>query len=231
MAKTRRRTGSDDKYRASRQRIDPVDPTEIGKVIYTLDAYRNNIFYEVSWIDRLVDEGRLGRSFGSMWKSVRKDLFKMARVTSRVPGITRLARMQSHTEALWQIAVPILFIMLFVGLFAPQNPIVGAISPYVMIIAFSSLILGVLSRYVVGARIAKRIDEYIGANPEINVLRAKGLKDSIQVLFDELRQFAIRNDVDPENHLVGIELLDYNGIEIVKDPKPWRKYYLVKVEI
>lgn len=231
MTKTKERTDSDDTYGASRQRMDPVDSADIGKVIYTLDAYRNNIFYDVSWIDRLVDEGRLGRPFGNKWKSVRRDLFKMARVTSRVPGIARLAKIQSYTEAFWQISVPILFIMLFVGLFAPENPIIGIISPYVMILAFSALILGVLSRYIVGARIAKRINAYIEENPEVNVLRAKGLKDSIDILFDELRRFVIRNDLNPEDHLVGVELLDYPDIEVVKNPKPWRKYYLVKVEV
>jgi hypothetical protein len=34
---------------------------------------------------------------------------------------------------------------------------------------------------------------------------------------------------EPEEHLIGIGLLDYDFIEVVKEPRPWRKYYLVKL--
>lgn len=231
MSKRSRKPGPNGLGGTRGRSVGSVDPTEIGKVIYTLDAYRNNIFYDISWIDKLVNERRLGRSFGNEWSSIKKDLFKMARVTSRVPGAVRLARIQSFFEALWQISVPILFIMLFVGLFAPQNPIVGVISPFVMVLAFSALILGVLSRFLIGARIAKKIDEYIEENPEINVIRAKELKQYIQILINELRHYILSTDASPEDHLIGVGLLDYRGIEVVKDSKPWRQYYLVKVDV
>lgn len=89
-----------------------MDPTDIRKVIYALDGYRAHLFYDITWIDRKVESGTLGPDFTANWKSLRRKMIKMARVLSSIPGIPRLARLQSYFEALWQVAVPVVFIML-----------------------------------------------------------------------------------------------------------------------
>lgn len=208
-----------------------LDPDNIRKVIYAIDAYRNHVFYDISWIDKMVESKTLGREFADMWKPLRRKMIKMASVTGRIPGLVRLARIQSYTEALWQFSVPILFIMLFVGLIAPGLPLIGVIAPYVMIFAFGSVIVGILSRSLVGGRIAQRINQYYEEHPDVDIQRDPDLHKAVQHLIGKLRQYIKQNGEDPEDHLVGLESLDYRGIKVVKEPRPWRKYSLVKVVI
>jgi hypothetical protein len=213
------------------RRVSNLDPDNIRKVIYAIDAYRNHVFYDISWIDKMVDNKTLGREFADMWKPLRRKMVKMASVTGRIPGLIRLARIQSYTEALWQFSVPILFIMLFVGLIAPGIPLIGVIAPYVMIFAFASVIIGILSRSLVGGRISQRINQYFENHPDVDDRRDPELHKAVQHLIGKLRQYVKQNEEDPEDHLVGIESLDYRNIKVVKEPRPWRKYSLVKVVI
>jgi len=153
----------------------------------------------------------------------------MAKSATSHPESIRLARYQSYTEGLYQVAVPIVFVVLIIGLVAPQTPIIGALAPYIMILAFSSMIIGLLGRYILGAKIGKNIDKYFIDNPDAQVLRSDELKSVIQNLLNLLRQILFYDDEDPEDHLVGLGLVDYEHIEIVKKPRPWRQYYLCKI--
>lgn len=208
-----------------------MDPTDIRKVIYALDGYRAHLFYDITWIDRKVESGTLGPDFAANWKSLRRKMIKMARVLSSIPGIPRLARLQSYFEALWQVAVPVVFIMLFAGIIAPELPFVRDLAPYFVAIAFAALLTGLLSRFLIGRRIGGRIETYFVNNPEAHKLRAYELRDAVQVLIEELRRFIHRTGQDPKKHLVGVGFIDYKHIEVKKKPRPWRKYYLVKVSL
>ncbi|MFW9886601.1 MAG: hypothetical protein ACFFER_00350 [Candidatus Thorarchaeota archaeon] len=206
-----------------------VDTDDLRKAIYHIDAYRSHIFYNLSFVEKMVEQGTLGRTFGQNWKKLSRRLIRMARGPTSNPHTIRLARYQSYTEAFWQIAIPIVFVLLIVGLIAPNIPVISAIAPYVMVIAFSAMVIGLLGRSLIGARIAKSIDEYFENNPEAQQLRVEELKSVVQLLINELRQALHQMKEEPDDHLVGIGLLDYNHIEVVKEPRPWRKYYLVKV--
>jgi hypothetical protein len=206
-----------------------TDPDDIRKAIYHIDAYRSHIYYNLSFVDKMVEEGTLGDAFEQNWKKLKRKLIKMAKAATSHSATLRLARYQSYTEGIFQVAVPIVFIVLIIGLVAPQTPIIGAIAPYVMIIAFSAMIIGLLGRYLLGARIAKNIDKYFIDNPDAQVLRSDELKSVIQDLINLLRQVLFYEDEDPKDNLVGIGIVDYDHIEIVKTPRPWRQYYLVQV--
>jgi len=206
-----------------------IDPTEIGKVAYTIDAYRSHVFYDFSWIDKKVEAGNLGRKFADEWKSVQLKMYKMARITVKIPGARRLSKIQSFIEAMWQILVPIAFILLFVSLFAPGIDILRLIGPYMIFLALGSLLAGLLSRALIGARIAHKIDAYFRDNPEAQKLRSSDLRETVQMLIEELRQFLLQTGEEPSKHLVGLGFVDYDHIEVVKKPRPWRRYYLVKV--
>lgn len=209
--------------------IGEPDPDDIRKAIYHIDAYRSHIFYNLSFVDKMVERGTLGKRFGENWKKLRRRLIKMARAPTSNPRMLRLARYQSYTEAFWQIAVPVVFILLIIGLIAPGNPIVGAFAPYVMVIAFSAMIIGLLGRSLLGARIARNIEEYFEENPEAQELRGEELRAVIQSMINELRRILHQSQEDPKDHLIGLGVLDYDYIEIVKEPRPWRKYYLVQI--
>ncbi|MHA2142944.1 MAG: hypothetical protein ACXADD_15780 [Candidatus Thorarchaeota archaeon] len=206
-----------------------IDTDDVRKAIYHIDAYRSHIFYNLSFLEKMVESGTLGRNFSQKWKKLSRRLIKMARGPTSNPSTVRLARYQSYTEAFWQIAIPIVFILLIVGLIAPNLPVISTIAPYVMIIAFSAMIIGLLGRNLLGARIAKHIEEYFQTNPEAQLLRVEELQSVVQGLINELRRALHQMKEEPEEHLIGIGLLDYDFIEVVKEPRPWRKYYLVKI--
>lgn len=217
------------KGKAKRTPSGEIDTDDLRKAIYHIDAYRSHIFYNLSFVEKMVEQGTLGRAFGQNWKKLSRRLIRMARGPTSNPYTIRLARYQSYTEAFWQIAIPIVFVLLIVGLIAPNIPVISAIAPYVMIIAFSAMVIGLLGRSLIGARIAKSIDEYFENNPEAQQLRVEELKSVVQLLINELRRALHEMKEEPDDHLVGIGLVDYNHIEVVKAPRPWRKYYLVKV--
>ncbi|UCH04065.1 MAG: hypothetical protein JSW05_10845 [Candidatus Thorarchaeota archaeon] len=205
------------------------DPDDIRKAIYHIEAYRSHVFYNLSFVDDMVERGSLGRTFGKDWKKLRRRLIKMARATASNPANLRLARYQSLTEAFWQIAVPIVFVLMIAALIAPGLPFISTIAPYIMVVAFSAMIVGLLGRFILGARIARNIEAYFTENPEAQELRVEDLRTTVQGLINELRRILYSSSEDPEDHLVGIALLDYEYIEVVKKPRPWRQYYLVKV--
>ncbi|MFW9957790.1 MAG: hypothetical protein ACFFCT_06955 [Candidatus Odinarchaeota archaeon] len=206
-----------------------VDPDDIRKAIYHIDAYRSHIFYNLSFIDDMVKKGTLPRSFGENWKDLKRKLIKMAKAATSNPETLQLARYQSYTESAWQIAVPVVFVILIAGMLAPQSPILGLVAPFLMIIAFSAMILGLLGRSFLGARIARNIMHYFDDNPEAQKLRSDELRITIQALINDLRQILSDKDEDPAKHLVGLGLLDYSYIDVVKEPRPWRQYYLVRI--
>jgi hypothetical protein len=226
--KSRRKRGTT-RRESGVTKVKETDPDDIRKAIYHIDAYRSHIYYNLSFVDKMVDNGTLGDEFEQNWKKLKRKLIKMAKAATSHPANLRLAKYQSYTEGTYQIAVPIVFVVLIIGLVAPQTPVIGAIAPYIMIIAFSAMIIGLLGRYILGARIGKNIDKYFIDNPDAQVFRSDELKSVIQGLINLLRQIIFFEDEDPKDHLVGIGILDYDHIEIVKSPRPWRQYYLVQV--
>lgn len=229
MSRRSKRRRSERRRETESSKAAEADPDDIRKAIYHIDAYRSHIYYNLSFINKMVDQGTLGEYFGQNWKRLKRNLIKMAKSATSHPESIRLARYQSYTEGLYQVAVPIVFVVLIIGLVAPQTPIIGAIAPYIMIIAFSSMIIGLLGRYILGNRIGKNIDKYFIDNPDAQVLRSDELKSIIQNLINLLRQILFYEDEDPEDHLVGLGLVDYEHIEIFKKPRPWRQYYLCKI--
>lgn len=227
----------DESRRTDRGRSQPsarqskIDPTEIGKVAYTIDAYRSHVFYDFSWIDRKAQQGNLGRPFADDWKSVQLKMYKMARITVKIPGARRLAKIQSYVEAMWQILVPVAFIILFASLLAPGIGMIQQIAPYMIFVALGSLLTGLVSRSILGARIASKIDAYFRENPEAQKLRSGDLRETVQMLIEELRQYLLQTGEEPEKHMVGLGCIDYDHIEVVKKPRPWRRYYVVKVTL
>lgn len=206
-----------------------ADSDDIRKAIYHIDAYRSHIYYNLSFIDDMVEKGTLGENFGQKWKKLKRNLIKMARGATSRPDSIRLARYQSYTEGVWQVAVPIVFIVLIIGLLAPQTPFIGFLAPYIMILAFSSMIIGLLGRSILGNKIRQNIDKYFIDNPDAQQLRSDELKSVIQNLINLLRQILYLEEEEPKDNLVGIGIVDYDHIEIVKTPRPWRQYYLVQV--
>ncbi|MFW9963578.1 MAG: hypothetical protein ACFFCX_08445 [Candidatus Sifarchaeia archaeon] len=229
MSRKNRRKRAASRRESGVTKTKETDPDDIRKVIYHIDAYRSHVYYNLSFVDDMVENGTLGESFSQSWKNLRRKLIKMAKAATSNPDTIRLARYQSYTEGIWQVAVPVVFVILIVGLIAPQAPLIGVIAPYIMIAAFASMIVGLLGRSILGTRISRNIDKYFIENPDAQQLRSDELKGVIQGLINLLREILYYEDEEPKDHLVGIGIVDYEHIEIVKTPRPWRQYYLVQV--
>ncbi len=229
MSRKDRRKRAESRRESGNVKAKETDSDDIRKAIYHIDAYRSHIYYNLSFVDDMVEKGTLGESFGRNWKDLRRKLIKMAKAATSHPETIRLARYQSYTEGIWQVAVPVIFVILIIGLIAPQAPIIGMIAPYIMVFAFAAMIIGLLGRYILGARISRRIDKYFIDNPEAQQLRSDELKLVIQDLINLLRQILYFEDEEPKDHLVGVGIVDYDNVEIVKTPRPWRQYYLVQI--
>mgnify|MGYP005831235387 CR=1 FL=1 len=213
------------------KQIKTIDPDDIRKAIYLIDAYRTH-FYDISWIDKKVDEGTLGNHFRPLWKNLRKRMVKMASVSSHIIGVKKLAKIQSYFEALWQIFVPLVIITFFVNIFAPETfSFIKGIALYITVLAFSSMLIGLIGRFMIGGKIGKKIDEHFQQNPEAQKIASQEIKAAVQLLIDELRRYLRETGEKPKKHLIGISFLDYNGIKMVKKPKPWRKYYLAQLNL
>ncbi len=212
-------------------RTKELDPTDIRKVIYTLDAYRSHLFYDIAWIDAKVEKGTLGRDFAVKWKELRSMIFKMAHVPASLPSVPSLVRLQGHFETLWQIAGPLVFILLFASLLIPRLPFVANVAPYIMIAGLSMLLIGVLARYIVGREIGRRIEDHFAKNPELHKSQVHQLREAVQLLIEELRRFVRETGDKPKKHPVGVGLVDYEHVKVSKKPRPWRRYYLVTVTV
>jgi len=222
---------SERKQRDASPRTALLDPTDIRKVIYTLDAYRSHLFYDIGWIDAKVEQKTLGRSFAAKWKELRRTMIRMAHVPASLPSIPRLVRLQSYFEALWQIAAPLIFVVLFTSLLAPQLPFISSVAPYIMIAGLGALLVGLLARFLIGRQIGRQIDDHFAKNPDLHKAKAQELREAVQLLIEELRRFIRETGDQPKKHLVGVGLLDYEHIEVAKKPRPWRRYYLVTVNV
>lgn len=207
-----------------------INPDDVRKTLYLIDCYRVHLFYDINWIDRKVEEGTLGREFASSWKNLRKRMIKMASVTSHIPGVRRLVKIQSTFESLWQIALPLIIVITFANIFAPQTfSIIKIVTPFLAILAFSSILLSLFARSFLGGRIGKKIEQHFKNNPEAQEIAGQEIKQSVQMLIEELRKFLKETNQEPKKHLIGINFFDYDHIKIVKKPKPWRRYYLAEV--
>lgn len=207
-----------------------IDPDAVRKAIYLIDSYRAHLFYDIAWIDKKVAEGKLGKRFKISWKNLRKTMIKMASISSEIAGVRKLAKIQNYLEALWQICVPLVVIAVFLSLFVPQNlSFVKGMTIYLLAIAFSSMILGLIGRFVVGGKIGRKIEGHFLRNPDAHKFKNYEIRASVQLLIEELRIHIRESNQNPHKHLIGLNFLDYKNIRVSKKPRPWRKYYLAEV--
>jgi hypothetical protein len=207
-----------------------INPDDVRKAIYLIDSYRAHLFYDISWIDKRVNEGKLGNRFKLQWKKLRKVMIKMASVSNEIAGVRKLAKIQNYLEALWQIIIPLIVVTAFLSILAPQSfSLIKGIAVYLTVIAFSSLILGLVGRFMIGGKIGRKIEEHFLRNPAAHEFKIYEVKDAVQLLIDELHKFLKESDQKPSKHRIGLNLMDYKNVKIVKKPKPWRKYYIAEI--
>ena len=208
-----------------------IDPAALRKAIWLIDSYRADLFYDLTWIEKKAEEGNLGRSFHSKWKDLKNDMMKMASVTSRVPGITKLARMQGYFESLSQISIPLIVFTGLVDIMVPGGLHLPFPASYLTVVMVSLMIASLAARSLMGKRIGAKIEGYLRNNPDTNKLKKFEVKDAVQSLIEELRKYLSETGKVPKKHLVGLTFLDYDHVEMVSKPRPWRRYYLAQVTV
>ena len=207
-----------------------ISPDAVRKAIYLIDSYRAHLFYDISWINKKVQEGKLGNRFKLRWKKLRKIMIKMASISNEIAGVRELAKIQNYLEASWQIIVPIIVVTLFLSILAPQRfTLIKGITVYLSVIAFSSVILGLVGRFIIGGKIGRKIEEHFLRNPGAHEFKIYEVRDAVQLLIDELRKFLMISKQNPKKYRIGLNFMDYKYVKMVKKPKPWRKYYIAEI--
>jgi len=207
-----------------------ISPDDLRKAIYLIDSYRAHLFYDISWIDKRVKEGKLGNRFKVRWKKLRKVMIKMASISNEIAGVRKLAKIQNYLEASWQIIVPLIVLIAFLSVLAPQSfSLIKGTTVYLTVIAFSSIILGLVGRFIIGWKIGRKIEEHFLKNPEAHEFKIYEVRNAVQLLIDELRKFLKESNQNPSKHRIGLNFMDYKYVKMVKKPKPWRKYYIAEI--
>jgi hypothetical protein len=157
-------------------------------------------------------------------------MIKMASISNEIAGVRELAKIQNYLEASWQIIVPIIVVTLFLSILAPQRfTLIKGITVYLSVIAFSSVILGLVGRFIIGGKIGRKIEEHFLRNPGAHEFKIYEVRDAVQLLIDELRKFLMISKQNPKKYRIGLNFMDYKYVKMVKKPKPWRKYYIAEI--
>lgn len=203
------------------------------ELITFLDGYRVAHCKDPAIIDKKISERKMvgvNRNIKQIWKSVKKDLYKVANFPMSLPSVARLAKFQSLFRMIETIMLVLTFSLGLVSLLT-HAPIFHGILPTALIallISFSSAFL--LEKFL-GRKIAIEIDNFYKTHPVKFEKVFKRLKTIVQRLIDDLNANIDKQKRDPEKFKFGLYDVDYSGIKIVNEPSPTRNYFLVMPSI
>jgi hypothetical protein len=202
--------------------------TSLVALIFLLDGYRVNRFENPAAVEKAVRKGDLGGEISRKWKEIRPSLDKMASLPASIPGVVRLTQVRiafrflasAYTSAALMLVVARFVLRLSYGEFGEWFVISAA---GVVPVAW---LIGELANY----RIAKKVEESFEKNPRsLEVIRSD-LKKTVQTLLYTLFRHIRRAGQDPKKFAFKMYNADYEGIEVVRMPTRWAKYYLVSIK-
>jgi hypothetical protein len=202
--------------------------TSLVELIFLLDGYRINRFENPDAVEKTAQKGALGGDIAGKWKEIRASLDEMASVPGSLPGIARLTQVRigfrflasMYTAAALMLVVARFVLRLEYGLLGEWLVIsTVAVVPIAWVIAE-------LANY----RIAKRVEEFFEKNPRSLEAIRSDLKRTVQSLLFTLFHQIRRAGQDPKKFAFKMYNVDYEGIEVVRMPSRWVKYYLVSIK-
>ena len=198
-------------------------------LITVLDAYRINRTYSTEFVDKKINEGELPRSFIQQWGAIRGVLHKLAALGPKVPNVEKWLNQRQYVSfasmAMLTIAVPLL-VFTWVLQLEWLQPFALPLS----VIAIALLLISWLTSAWYNRKVAWAIHDYIEAHPELVESERRALKKWTQALIHHLARLLRKGNEDPNKYLVKFFNIDYQGIDVLKEPSGLRKHYVVRIK-
>lgn len=203
-------------------------------LITFLDGYRVAHCKDPAIIDKKISEEKMvgmSRNIKRIWKSVKRDLYKVANLPMSLPNVARLVKIQSVFRMIETIMLVLTFSLGLVSFLAHAPIFLQGILPMALIALLISFSSAFLLEKILGRKIAVEIDNFYKAHPGKFEKVFKRLKIIVQGLIDDLNVYVVKHKKNPEKIKLGLYNVDYSGIKIVNEPSLTRNYFLVMPSI
>lgn len=176
-------------------------------VTFLLDAYRVYHPEEYGWIEKAIEEGRMGKRFKEDWKEIRKNLNKIARIPKKLEYLLRWANIQSGLKLIGLLATTLgmgVIMTSFLGIYFRHPFFSGLFSVMVDYAAIPLLLLftiGFLGPIYMGRRISKARMAYFREREKYYREIDQRLKSYTQKMIDSLAEHYRREGI------IGVESL------------------------
>ena len=198
-------------------------------LITVLDGYRIHRCYDVTFIEKGVQKGAVPRAFIRQWPTIRSVLYKFAAVGPDVPHVqeymARRQKVQFVALVLLTFALPIVVL-----------PWVFRIqgwdwftTPF-LLAAVAGLLISLLSTGWYNRKVSWLVFYHIENNPNLFAEEREHLKKWAQLLIWHASRLIRKDEVKVEKQLVKFWNDDYDGIIVLKEPKGFRKHYVVQLK-
>jgi hypothetical protein len=202
--------------------------TSLVELIFLLDGYRINRFENPDAVERTVEKGALGGDIAGKWKEIRASLDEMASVPGSLPGVVRLTQVRIGFRFLASMYTAAA-LMLVVARFVLRVEY-GLLGEWLVISTVAVVPIAWVIAELANYRIAKRVEEFFKKNPRSLEAIRSNLKRTVQSLLFTLFHQIRRAGQDPKKFAFKMYNVDYEGIEVVRMPSRWVKYYLVSIK-
>lgn len=202
--------------------------TSLVALIFLLDGYRINLFENPAAVDKAIKKGELGGEIARKWKEIRLSLDKMASVPASIPGVVRLTQVRTTFRFLASIYTSAALILIVARFILRLS--YGQFGEWLVISTVGVLPTAWVIAELANYRIAKKLEEFFEKNPRSLEEIRSDLKRTVQSLLYTLFHQIRRTGQDPKKFAFKMYNADYEGIEVVRMPSRWAKYYLVSIK-
>lgn len=186
-------------------------------IIESLDGFRSGYFTDIDRLMIMYKELGLGGRIRK-WKDIRRDLERLVLSSIR----TKEARKYLNYEKLVSKVYKIILILMTISLLSPLLGI--PILTITLVIALSTIFPIILfTRLYIREKIRLiYISNQSRLKDEINRIR-----EDISLLIQEVARLSRKVKLDPRSISMNLINIDYEGIEVVKRPGRFSRYYTV----
>jgi len=223
-------------------RYDVKEPQDFAELIFFLDSYRVLQYTELTYIEKMVREGRLGMRFKEEWDSVRRLLIKMAGLPHEIRHILGWAKLQNMMNFVGSVTYPLVLLLLAILFFMTWGREYEGVKQITGILGYVSIpILGLVvtakvAPLFIGKKISDELQRYRERNLEKFQSYENQIKEIVQDLIHSLAYEARRRKLRPKSEETSAPKLtlrvfntDYEGIRVVKGAGRFRKFFEVEL--
>jgi len=205
------------------------------KILMLIDGYRKLNIEDFAWADKEVKQGKMGTIFSKEWREIREVLLKFAREAGSQRNLLNLAALQQILiqVGLVMSAITTLLATLSVVAFVFHFQWMKLI-PEILSYAFIPLLIGIAVMLVgpplISRRISSELERFFARKRDFVVKADLALKNVAQRIIYSISRAVENGDLKVKRRKdceLGLFNIDYDGIQIIKKPSLFRKYYIV----